>query len=196
MDGGGSVGPESGWCGCTDGHAGDQQCASAAGPGSAPRYPAISNFFWTRQTQSIESRFLPTLPDTAVPFAKKADVALTFKPYHDRVRSSLEAVRRKRPGMTLSQMSDAYTSSVVLGCGIEIKESGGDYNEAVVQLGIWCSAGLQKTQEMRIADTSLPHKPLLGWTIIGLEWRLHISWRDDKTGDVVSHFQSSCVYVG
>jgi hypothetical protein len=92
--------------------------------------------------------------------------------------------------MTLSQMSDAYTSNVVLGCGIEIKESGGDYNEAVVQLGIWCSAGLQKRQEMSTVDAFSSHKPLLGWTIIGHEWRVHISWRDDKTGDVVSHSRS------
>ncbi|KAK5215850.1 hypothetical protein LTR96_011324 [Exophiala xenobiotica] len=100
------------------------------------------------QTQSIEPRFLPTLPEATNPFAKKADIALAFKPYHDRVRQFLEDVRSKRPGMSLSQMSDAYTSSVVLGCGVEIKESGGDYNEAVVQLGIWCSAGLQKRREM------------------------------------------------
>ena len=50
--------------------------------------------------------------------------------------------------MSLSQMSDAYTSAVVLGCGIEVKESGGDYNEAVMQLGIWCAAGLEKMWSM------------------------------------------------
>lgn len=28
------------------------------------------------------------------------------------------------------------------GFGLEVKELGGDYNEAVIQFGIWCSAGL------------------------------------------------------
>jgi hypothetical protein len=76
---------------------------------------------------------------------------------------------------------------VVLGCGLEIKESSGDYNEAIVQLGIWCSAGLEKTREMITTDPSTPQRPLLGWTVIGHEWRLHISWKDEKTGDVVGH---------
>jgi hypothetical protein len=26
---------------------------------------------------------------------------------------------------------------------------------------------------------------LVDWTVIGHEWKLHISWREDKTGDVV-----------
>lgn len=99
-------------------------------------FRARSNSSWARQTQSIDSCSLPTLLETAVPLAKKAYIALAFKPYHDRVRKILQDVWRKRSGMSLSQMSDAYISSVVLSCGIEIKELGGDYNEAVVQLGI------------------------------------------------------------
>lgn len=38
--------------------------------------------------------------------------------------------------MSLNQMSDTHISSVVFSCGIEIKELGGDYNEAAVQLRI------------------------------------------------------------
>jgi hypothetical protein len=157
---------------------------------------STSNPSRRRQTQSIDSRFLPILPETTVPFAKKVDIVLAFKPYHDRVRKILEEVRSKRPGMNMSQMSDAYTSSVVLGCGVEIKASGGDYDEAVVQLGIWCSAGLQKKRELSTTDVSPSQKPLLGWTVIGHEWRLYLSWRDDNTGDVVSQPQSFCVSVG
>ncbi|KIX01923.1 uncharacterized protein Z518_07862 [Rhinocladiella mackenziei CBS 650.93] len=124
---------------------------------------------------------------TAVPFAKKVDTALAFKPYHERVRKSLKDVQDKRPGMSLSQMSDAYTSGVVLPCGIEIRGSSGSYDEAIVQLGIWYSAGLQKRQEMSVTNASPSQKPLLGWTVIGHEWRPHISWRDDITGDVVGY---------
>ena len=83
-------------------------------------------------------------------------------------------------------MSDAYTSSIVLACGIEVKEPGGDYNEAIMQLGIWCAAGLAKMKSMVRADAEHePLQPLLGWTVIGHEWKLHISWKD-ANGDVVS----------
>jgi hypothetical protein len=82
-------------------------------------------------------------------------------------------------------MTDAYTSTVVLGCGIEVKGSGGDYNEATIQLGIWCSAGLEKLQSMITTDTAETQKPLLGWTVIGHEWKLHIAWKDQEAGNTV-----------
>ena len=139
-----------------------------------------------RQTQF--DHLPPHLPRNcgAFRFKKRADITLAFKLYHDRVRKTLDDIRSKRLGMNFSQMFDAYTSSVVLGCGLEIKESGGDYNEAIVQLGIWYSAGPEKTRGMIIT-------PLLGWTVIGHEWRPHISRKDEKTGNMVghhSHYQS------
>lgn len=45
-------------------------------------------------------------------------------------------------------------------------------------------------------SVSLSQEPLLGWRVIGHEWRLHVSWRDDNTGEVVSLSQSSYVSVG
>lgn len=33
--------------------------------------------------------------------------------------------------------------------GIEVKKSGGDYNEAVMQLGIWPAACLEKLKQLR-----------------------------------------------
>lgn len=110
---------------------------------------------------------------------------LAVRPYHNQVRPAIQEVRSKRPGMSLSQVSDAYTSSVMLGCGIEVKESGGDYDEAVVQLGIWCSSGLEKMRSMNTRVMLKTFKPLLGWTVIGREWSLRISWKDKNTGDVV-----------
>jgi hypothetical protein len=83
-------------------------------------------------------------------------------------------------------MSDAYTSTVVLGCGIEIKESGGDYNEATMQLGVWSAAGLEKMRSMLDVKTSGAVMPLLGITAIGHEWKIHISWKVDETGETVS----------
>jgi hypothetical protein len=139
-----------------------------------------------RQTQSISSELLPTLPETILPFARKADLALGFNPFHAQVKPTINEVYCARPGFSLSQMSDAYTSTVVLGCGIEIKESGGDYNEATMQLGVWSAAGLEKMRSMLDVKTSGAVMPLLGITAIGHEWKIHISWKVDKTGETVS----------
>ena len=70
--------------------------------------------------------------------------------------------------VSLSQMSNAYTSTVVLGCGMEVKESGGDYNEAVMKLGIWCSAGLEKMWPLCNEDSDKTMKPLIR---ICWQWR-------------------------
>lgn len=98
----------------------------------------------------------------------------------------------------------------------EVKARGGDINEAIAQLGLWCAAGLEKLQRpWNLAkdkskdidegvSKDVPHDvsmeetnarqskvlqpyipPLVGWVIIGHEWRLYISWKDEK-GDVVS----------
>ena len=40
-------------------------------------------------------------------------------------------------------MSDAYTRERLLACPLEVKRQGGDYNEAVCQLGVWPAAALE-----------------------------------------------------
>ena len=32
-------------------------------------------------------------------------------------------------------------------------------------------------------------KPLLGWTVIGHEWRLRISWKDENGGGMVNYYR-------
>jgi hypothetical protein len=83
-------------------------------------------------------------------------------------------------------MTDAYTNTVPLVCGVEVKESGGDYNEAVMQLGIWSAAGLEKVLALSggVGETEVESgagaggEPFLGWTVVGHEWRLHIAWKE------------------
>jgi hypothetical protein len=48
----------------------------------------------------------------------------------------------------------------VLGCDIEVKVSGGDYNEVVMQRGIWCAAGLEKRWSMVDKEAIQLMKPL------------------------------------
>lgn len=138
-----------------------------------------------RQTQQIDQIWLPVLPNTLFPLAKKADLALAFCPYHPDVGGILKTYAASHLGIPMSQMQDAYTSTVPLVCGMEVKEAGGDYNEAVMQLAIWSAAGLAKlkTQVPDPHHTEMP--PSLGWTVIGHEWKLHIAWKE-ADGRVVS----------
>ncbi|KAH9203980.1 hypothetical protein DL95DRAFT_471897 [Leptodontidium sp. 2 PMI_412] len=155
------------------------------------------------QTQAISSSLLPT--HTSTSFAKKADLALAFSLSHPEVFHALEPIHTQYPDLCLSQMEDAYTMRVPLVAGVEVKERGGSYNEATVQLGVWCAAGLEKlrrlreeghdkrTRERGEADEPLRWEgeaegggelpPFVGWTVVGHEWKLHVVWKD-RSGNV------------
>ncbi|PBP16596.1 hypothetical protein BUE80_DR012672 [Diplocarpon rosae] len=136
------------------------------------------------QTQSIDPTFLPK--HISQSFAKKADLALAFSCDHPSVAAAIEPVQKANPDLCLSQMTDAYTSTVPLACCLEVKEGGGDYNEAILQLGIWCAAGLERLRGLRTlaepnsrSDLEEELPPFLGWTVVGHDWKLHISWKDE-----------------
>lgn len=84
---------------------------------------------------------------------------------------------------TLSQMTDTYTEGIPIACGIEVKQSGGNHDEAVMQYGIWATAGLAKAEEL--FNGAILQQPLLGWTVIGHNWALYMSWKLEG-GEVVS----------
>ena len=126
------------------------------------------------------------LPESVSPLSRKADLAFAFNPYHANINEQWHKVRRCQPALSLSQMSDAYTGTLVLACGIEIKESGGDYNEALLQLGVWSAAGLEKLYSLLDEESHPSALPLLGITVIGHEWKIHISWKVHDTGEIVS----------
>jgi hypothetical protein len=103
--------------------------------------------------------------------------------------------------MALSQMTDAYTSTVPLVCCLEVKERGGDYNEAIIQLGFWCAAGLERLRGQwtlsrndsgRDLEEELPL--FLGWTVVGHDWKFYISWKD-AGGNVVSSLPPLCAHT-
>jgi hypothetical protein len=101
-------------------------------------------------------------------------------------------VRFRWNDFSLSQMMDAYTQTVPLQCGFEVKERGGDSNEADMQLGIWSAAGLQLLKQQRSAMTGSGEiLPFVGGTIVGHEWRVHIVWKDES-GGVVSQSVPYC----
>ncbi|PVH71698.1 hypothetical protein DL98DRAFT_93742 [Cadophora sp. DSE1049] len=84
-------------------------------------------------------------------------------------------------------MSDTYTRGMLFPCPLEVKRQGGDYNEAVCQLGVWSAAALEKLKilaSMGRDKEMLKGFPYPGWTVVGYKWQLHISWKEDS-GKVV-----------
>ncbi|KAK2626207.1 hypothetical protein QTJ16_004469 [Diplocarpon rosae] len=152
------------------------------------------------QTQTVLPELHPQ--HVSLSFEKKADLAFSFSPKHPIVRETIAPIHRNRPSVALSQMTDSYTRTVPLVCGIEVKEKGGDYNEAVLQLAVWCAAGLEAVQglwelacsgaanagpdvrEGGGGDDEDPLPPFVGWTVIGHDWKFHVAWKS-AAGDVV-----------
>lgn len=133
------------------------------------------------QTQTIGPSFVPQHASQS--FAQKTDFALAFSDGAEDVARTTEPVLKARPGLALSQMTDAYTSTLPLVCGVEVKEQGGNYNEAIVQLAVWSAAGLARLNSLwkngsQYRDRLGGLPPFLGWTVVGHEWRLRIAWKD------------------
>jgi len=55
-----------------------------------------------------------------------------------------------------------------------------------MQLGIWSAAGLEKMWSMVDMEEAQSMMPLLGITAIGHDWKIHISWKLQGTGETVS----------
>lgn len=169
--------------------------------------------------QSLEQTLLPMY--AGQPIVKKADLALGFDSKHASDGDIIENITSTRTE-PLSQMSDSYTSTIPLPCGVEIKMSGGDHNEGVTQLAIWCAAGLARLLQLSdLADVDLDTSgvgssatrlgpstveasglrrsellPLVGWVVVGHEWRFYVSWKE-QSGDMVSYLavKTYCVLL-
>jgi hypothetical protein len=132
---------------------------------------------------------LPTLPTQSTSLSKKADLALVISLPKQRY-PKIDQWRKHNPGVGLSHMSDAYTRETLLACPLEVKRQGGDYNEAVCQLAVWSAAALEKLKVLASMGRDkelLVASPYPGWTVVGHEWQLHISWKDES-GKVVSFY--------
>ena len=72
-------------------------------------------------------------------------------------------------------MTDPYTETIPMACGIKVKGLGGNRDEAIVQYGIWAAVGLAKVKEL--VDEATVLQPVLGWTVVGHDWILYMSWK-------------------
>jgi hypothetical protein len=87
-----------------------------------------------------------------------------------------------------SSATDASVARMTLPICIEVGEPGKSYTEASVQLGVWCCAGLLKLEELRIQQGHAgldDGVPLLGLTAIGMDWKLHLAYKDPEDGVTV-----------
>jgi len=149
-------------------------------------------FYSIRQTQTIEPLLLPSLLQSSLTVARKADLAIAFSPHDQDVGPAIQTYLHRSPGVALSQMQDAYISTIPLVCGIEVKQAGGDSNEGLTQLAIWSTAGLEKTEHLRRRRTSQKSPgiplPVVGIVVVGHTWDFYITWREES-GRRVSHFR-------
>jgi hypothetical protein len=170
---------------------------------------------------------LPHVHNTAIP-TKKADLALAISSDTPATAPVYAALRTSNPIMQLSQMSAASASRLAMPGCVEVGDSGKNYLEASLQLGIWCFAGLAKLDELRVRSRTAGQKtptpamsvqisvadgkgytvedensvvgvyatdvncsrveqnlPVFGWTAIGMDWKLHIAYRDMTDNGVV-----------
>ena len=164
---------------------------------SSPR-PAMSA--WNDQDAAAIINWISKLPPRSSDARRQGDSAATTENENENECIALVILpkdgdttlvqwQKENPGISLSHM-DSYTRGTLLACPIEIKKNGGDYNEAVCQLAVWSAAALTKLKALESmgGDRKMVEGfPYPGWTIVGDEWRLHISWKEkDDSGRVVS----------
>ncbi|KAH0565616.1 hypothetical protein GP486_000974 [Trichoglossum hirsutum] len=130
------------------------------------------------QDPSLITDGLPTVNNQRIPY-KKVDLVLAMSPRNPSVSTTCAKLRKANPLVRISQFVDAFLSRLVIPVFIEVGEAGKDYLEASLQLGIVGSAGLSQLE--RLGRTLVPKwkeepvmLPMLGWTVIGHDWKLHI----------------------
>ena len=93
--------------------------------------PSVSTLiiFLHGQSQSIDPRVLPALPNLAKPLPKKADFALAFNKAHPEVNGFYCSLSFGGRHLQLSQMANTYTRRCAMFPGLEIKASDGSEDE-------------------------------------------------------------------
>ncbi|KAI1529753.1 hypothetical protein PtrSN002B_011094 [Pyrenophora tritici-repentis] len=139
-------------------------------------------WFQSVQTQSINPRYLSTLPAYSLVDSgrrkhmdRKTDYVLSYSHRHPDISAlykRLDAVNNREIGHTI----DAFTKRTALFSGFEVKPASGDHTEAELQMSIWIAASLRKKQELA-QITQTPFEPMKmvepALTIVGHEHSIY-----------------------
>jgi len=132
----------------------------------------------TSETQTISSDVI-----LKGPIFRKIDYIPVFNLAHPTVGRYYDRISFDGLGISLSQMGDAHIKRLASYCGIDVKkESQG--TEARAQSATWMAAGFSRIRALEALAGMAPQnlEPLLGRTVIGYVWAVHIAyWNpDDK----------------
>lgn len=112
---------------------------------------------------------------------RTVDYTFTFPIRNPRVKVTYDKIIILQPTRAISHTTDPFTKRTALFSGVKVKESNGDNKEALLQLTIWLSAGLEKllhlsnSRNKELDGSEL--LPTIGWTVIGHDWHLYIGFR-------------------
>ncbi|KAL4885946.1 hypothetical protein BJY04DRAFT_119748 [Aspergillus karnatakaensis] len=133
--------------------------------------------------QDIDPAFLPRLLSTVT--TSRVDYTFAFSRRDPQVHEVYHNFRNTSPDETISQTTDPFTQRVALFSGFAVKDSNGGNTEALVQLAIWLSAGLEKLSELQALSAKPDNSellPAIGWTVIGHDWKGYIVFRGCHEG--------------
>lgn len=86
-------------------------------------------------------------------------------------------------------MTDAHTKRLAMASGAEVKPAHGNSVEALAQLATWLASGFTKIRELsleaekRVVIVDL--LPMIGWTVVGHEWRTYMAYDIQIDGERV-----------
>ncbi|KAG9764420.1 hypothetical protein D6C78_10086 [Aureobasidium pullulans] len=150
------------------------QLALKIAGGSDPNFTLEINNI---QSQALNSTFLPQIRKHGGGGLRYVDKRTEFAIGVD-TESGLHADADPEQ-LFLSPMTDAYTATLPLVCGLEVKRLDGSEEEAQLQLMVWQSAMLAHLDYLRKIGGShnLPLPPVVAWTVTNYSWRFYVAWK-------------------
>ncbi|KAK6007891.1 hypothetical protein QM012_004705 [Aureobasidium pullulans] len=129
------------------------------------------------QSQALDPAFLPQIRKHDGGGLRHVDKRTDFAIAVDTEMSIHVDVDPEK--LFLSPMIDAYTATLPLLCGLEVKRLDGSEEEAQLQLMVWQTAMLAHLNHLRIAGggPDLPLPPVVAWTVTNHSWKFYVAWK-------------------
>ncbi|KAI4732207.1 hypothetical protein E4T50_17199 [Aureobasidium sp. EXF-12298] len=126
------------------------------------------------QSQAVDSAFLPQIRKHDGGGLRHVDKRTDFAIGVD-TETGLH-VDADPERLFLSPMTDAYTATIPLVCGVEVKRLDESEEEAQLQLMVWQTAMLAHLDYLRKTggNPDLPLPPVVAWTVTNHSWRFYL----------------------